>query len=142
MVVGEPEGSMTWYPVSDHQTDKATYSFQISVPDGKVAVANGLPAQDPVTDNGWTTWYWNAPDQQASYLTTASVGDYDLRYAVTDSGLPIIDAIDDNLTSTNAATTDASLDRQADMIAFFEETFVPYPFKLVRFDRGRRQRRL
>jgi aminopeptidase N len=119
---------MTWYPVSDHQTDKATYSFQITVPDGKVAVANGLPAQDPVTDNGWTTWYWNAPDQQASYLTTASVGDYDLRYAVTDGGLPIIDAVDDNLTSTNAATTEASLDQQADMIAFFEETFVPYPF--------------
>ena len=128
MVVGEPEGSMTWYPVSDHQTDKATYSFQITVPDGKVAVANGLPAHDPVTDNGWTTWYWNAPDQQASYLTTASVGDYELRYAVTDSGLPIIDAVDDNLTSTNAATSDASLDQQADMIAFFEETFVPYPF--------------
>jgi aminopeptidase N len=128
MVVGEPEGSMTWYPVSDHQTDKATYGFQITVPEGKVAVANGLPAQDPVTDNGWTTWYWNAPDLQASYLTTASVGDYELRYSETDSGLPIIDAIDDNLTATNAATTDASLDLQADMITFFEETFVPYPF--------------
>jgi aminopeptidase N len=128
MVVGEPEGSMTWYPVSDHQTDKATYGFQITVPEGKVAVANGLPAQDPVTDNGWTTWYWNAPDLQASYLTTASVGDYELRYSETDSGLPIIDAIDDNLTAANAATTDASLDLQADMITFFEMTFVPYPF--------------
>src|SRR5918995_3354578 len=128
MVVGEPEGSMTWYPVSDHQTDKATYGFQITVPEGKVAVANGLPAQDPVTDNGWTTWYWNAPDLQASYLTTASVGDYELRNSETDSGLPIIDAVDDTLTATNAATTDASLDLQADMITFFEETFAPYPF--------------
>ena len=80
MVVGEPEGSMTWYPVSDHQTDKATYSFEITVPEGKVAVANGLPAQDPITANGWTTWYWDAPDPQASYLTTASVGDYELRF--------------------------------------------------------------
>ena len=33
MVVGEPEGSMTWYPVSDQQTDKATYDFQITVPE-------------------------------------------------------------------------------------------------------------
>ena len=33
MVVSEPEGSMTWYPVSDHQTDKATYSFEITVPE-------------------------------------------------------------------------------------------------------------
>ena len=44
MVVSEPEGSMTWYPVSDHPTDKATYSFEITVPEGKVAVANGIPA--------------------------------------------------------------------------------------------------
>jgi aminopeptidase N len=127
MVVGEPEGSMTWYPVSDHQTDKATYSFEITVPEGKVAVANGLPAQNPVTENGWTTWYWNAPDPQASYLTTASVGDYELRYSETD-GLPIIDAVDDTLTPTNAAITEASLDLQPAMIAFLEATFGPYPF--------------
>jgi aminopeptidase N len=128
MVVGEPEGSMTWYPVSDHQTDKATYSFEITVPEGKVAVANGLPAQDPITANGWTTWYWEAPDLQASYLTTASVGDYDLRFSETADGLPIIDAVDDSLTTANAAITEASLALQADMIAFLEGAFVPYPF--------------
>ncbi|HEU0214022.1 MAG TPA: M1 family metallopeptidase [Jiangellaceae bacterium] len=128
MVVGEPEGTMTWYPVSDHPTDKATYTFEITVPEGKVAVANGLPSRDPVTADGWTTWYWDAPDEQASYLTTASVGDYDLRFSETADGLPIIDAVDDNLTVTNAAITDASLALQAEMIAFFEETFGPYPF--------------
>jgi aminopeptidase N len=128
MVVGEPEGSMTWYPVSDHPTDKATYSFEITVPEGKVAVANGLPARDPITANGSTTWFWDAPDPQASYLTTASVGDYELRHSETDDGLPIIDAVDDNLTPANAAATDASLDLQADMIAFLEGAFVPYPF--------------
>jgi aminopeptidase N len=128
MVVGEPEGSMTWYPVSDHQTDKASYSFEITVPEGKVAVANGLPAGDPVTEGGWTTWFWDAPDQQASYLTTASVGDYELRTSETAGGLPIIDAVDDNLTQANAAITDASLALQADMIAFIEDAFGPYPF--------------
>jgi aminopeptidase N len=49
------------------------------VPEGKVAVANGLPAREPRTDDGWTTWYWDAPDLQASYLTTASVGDFEIR---------------------------------------------------------------
>ena len=47
MVVNEPDGAMTWYPVSDHPTDKATYDFEITVPTGKVAVANGLPAREP-----------------------------------------------------------------------------------------------
>jgi aminopeptidase N len=128
MVVSEPEGSMTWYPVNDHPTDKATYSFQITVPEGKVAVANGLPAREPVTENGRTTWYWNAPDLQASYLTTASVGDYDVQRYQTAAGLPIIDAIDDGVTGENLDTTKVSLALQDDMIAFFESLFVPYPF--------------
>ena len=93
---------MTWYPVSDHPTDKATYSFEITVPErGRSRSPTDSPAQDAVTENGWTTWYWDAPDQQASYLTTASVGDYDLRFSETDDGLPIIDAVDDNLTAVN-----------------------------------------
>ncbi len=128
MVVGEPEGSMTWYPVSDHPTDKATYSFEIKVPAGKVAVANGLPARSPVTANGWTTWYWRAPDAQASYLTTASVGDYTLTTSTTASGLPIIDAVDDALTAGNRAITVAGLAQQPQMIDVFEDAFAPYPF--------------
>ena len=128
MVVGEPEGSMTWYPVSDHPTDKATYGFEITVPEGKVAIANGVPAQDPVTANGWTTWFWDAPDPQASYLTTASVGDYTLTTSTTASGLPIIDAVDDALTPSNRATTEASLALQEEMISVFEDAFGPYPF--------------
>ena len=52
MVVSEPEGSMTWYPVSDHPTDKATYSFAITVPEGKVAVANGVQPKPAETAGG------------------------------------------------------------------------------------------
>ena len=96
------------------------------MPEGKVAVANGRLR---LGHRGrWTTWFWDAPDPQASYLTTASVGDYDLRFSETAGGLPIIDAVDDNLTPANAAATEASLELQAEMIAFLEETFVPYPF--------------
>jgi aminopeptidase N len=128
MVANEPEGSMTWFPVSDHPTDKATYDFAITVPEGKVAVANGLPSRRPRTRDGKTTWYWHAPDLQASYLATASVGDYELRRSTTDRGLPIIDAVDDALTPANRTRTDASLALEADMIGFLEDTFVPYPF--------------
>jgi aminopeptidase N len=128
MVVSEPEGSMTWYPVSDHQTDKATYSFAITVPEGKVAVANGVPDGEPVTESGWTTWYWDAPDQQASYLTTASVGDFELRTSETSGGLPIIDAVDTKLTTNQRNTTNASLALQPLMIDFLESRFGPYPF--------------
>jgi len=128
MVVGEPEGSMTWYPVSDHPTDKATYSFDLTVPEGKAAVANGRPTGQPVTADGWTTWSWDAPDLQASYLTTASVGDFTLTTSASASGVPIIDAVDRDLTATNLVTTTASLGQQSAMLTFFEGLFGAYPF--------------
>jgi aminopeptidase N len=128
MVVGEPEGTMTWFPVSDHPTDKATYSFEITVPQGKTAVANGLQSRPPTTRSGWTTWYWNAPDPQASYLATATVGDFDLTFSRATGGLPIVNAVDRNLTPPNKATTDASLALQPEMIDFFSGQFGRYPF--------------
>ena len=64
----------------------------------------------------------------ASYLSTASVGDYELRRSRTASGLPIIDAVDRDLTPEARRVTDASLSKQAAMIDFFERRFGPYPF--------------
>ena len=61
MVVSEPEGSMTWYPVSDHPRDKATYNFSITVPEGRTAVANGLPAGRAGHGNGRTTLVLGCP---------------------------------------------------------------------------------
>ena len=127
MVVGEPEGTMTWIPVSDHPTDKATYEFAITVPEGKVAVANGLQSQPSATANGWTTWYWDAPDAQASYLATATIGDFDLT-TQNAGGLPIVNAVDRKLTAGNRTTTTASLAQQPAMITFFTQQFGPYPF--------------
>ena len=129
MVVNEPEGSMTWYPVSDHPTDKATYNFEITVPAPKVAVANGVQAKPAETHDGWTTWYWDAPDPQASYLATASVGDFVLGAPYTStSGVPIIDAVDSKLSAARLTTTNNSLNLQVQMIDFFESRFGPYPF--------------
>ncbi len=123
MVANEPEGSSTWFPVNDHPRDKATYAFDITVPDGLVAVANGdLVAQRTAGD--WTTWSWDAPDQMAAYLATASVGNYELREYAAPNGLPIIDAVDRDL----PATADDGLAQQGEMIVYFETVFGRYPF--------------
>jgi aminopeptidase N len=129
MVVNEPDGAATWYPVNDDPEDKATYTFRITVPKGKTAVANGLPAREPYTRAGWTTWTWRASDPMASYLSTASVGDYALTRDTGPNGLPIINAVDDGVTGDNLAETTASLELQPEMIAFLEGQFGPYPFE-------------
>jgi aminopeptidase N len=123
MVVSEPDGASTWYPVNDHPTDKATYSFEITVPEGKTAVANGLLVGSETAD-GKTTWTWDAPDPMASYLATATVGNFRLEQYTSASGVPIIDAID----VTRSAGQVASLAFTSDMISFFEERYGAYPF--------------
>ncbi|MGH8828811.1 MAG: M1 family metallopeptidase [Jiangellaceae bacterium] len=123
MVANEPEGASTWFPVSDHPTDKATYDFTITVPEGLVAVANGDLVGSETAD-GWTTWTWSHHEPMASYLATASVGNYELRISETPSGLPLIDAIDKDL----APAASAGLAQTVEMIELFETKFGPYPF--------------
>lgn len=124
MVVNEPEGSGTWFPVNDHPTDKATYSFEITVPEGLVAVANGLPSDPATTVDGKSTWYWDAPDPMAAYLATASVGDYVVDEYVAENGTPIFDAVDP--ARLGAPSEDLAL--TSDMLVFFEGLYGPYPF--------------
>lgn len=123
MVVSQPDGAATWFPSSDHPTDKATYDFSVTVPDGLVAVANGLLVGSETVD-GWTTWEWDAPDPMAAYLATASVGNYVLTEEVTPSGVPIINAVDADL----PPSASANLALTGEMMTFFEDIFGPYPF--------------
>jgi hypothetical protein len=100
VVIGQPHVASYWYPVNDHPSDKATYRFKITVPNGLEAIANGA-LQNRFTAGGWTTWTWQAREPMASYLTTATIGQFDLRaYEGTISGNKTIrywDAIDPDL---------------------------------------------
>lgn len=123
IVTSQPDGAATWFPTSDHPTDKATYDFAITVPEGLVAVANGL-LEGSRTADGRTTWWWDAPDPMAAYLATATVGNFELHEYTTASGVPVIDAVDADLpesASANLALTD-------EMMTFYEGVFGPYPF--------------
>lgn len=123
VVVSEPDGAATWFPANDHPTDKSTYTFEITVPEDLVAVANGL-LDGSTTSGGFTTWLWNAPDPMAAYLATATIGDFELDQHTTPGGIPIIDAIDPTRTTAQVA----ALALTDDMIDFFADRFGPYPF--------------
>lgn len=49
------DGAAYWHVQDDDARDTATYTFEITVPAGKTAVANGLPDGEPVTADGTTT---------------------------------------------------------------------------------------
>ena len=123
MVVSEPDGSATWFPSNDHPTDKAGYSFEVTVPEGLVAVANGTLTGSQ-TSGGRTTWQWDAPDPMAAYLATASVGNFALTTYTAPNGTPVIDAVDRD----RPASASADLALTGEMLGFFESRYGPYPF--------------
>lgn len=96
-VVGQPEVAAGWYPVNDHPIDKASYSFDVSVPDGYEVVANGI-LRDRDQREGWTTWEWEAREPMASYLATIDIGYWDVHRWRTESGIPVYDAVDTAVT--------------------------------------------
>jgi aminopeptidase N len=121
--INEPDGARSWFPANDHPSDKATFTFHITVPTGTVAVANGR-LDSTVTAGGQDTWTWSTDEPMATYLAVVAVGDYRFQEAVGPHGLPIRHAYlagaENVVTPCLAATTS--------MIETFESHFGPYPF--------------
>ncbi|MCJ7436082.1 MAG: M1 family metallopeptidase, partial [Anaerolineales bacterium] len=123
-VISEPSGAMNWYPVNNHPTDKATYTFEITVPEPYIVAANGLLKNE--TDNGDTkTYLWEATTPMASYLATVNIGRFQVVTETGPNGLPIRNYFPtENLAEGISATKKTS-----DMIAYYSDTFGPYPFE-------------
>jgi hypothetical protein len=95
VIAGQPHVAATWFPVNDHPSDKAGYSFRITVPEGLEAVANGT-LEDKSSSDGRSTWAWEAREPMASYLATATIGEFDLD-SYSKDGIRYWDAIDPDL---------------------------------------------
>jgi peptidase M1-like protein len=106
LVVGEPHVASSWFPANDHPTDPATFTFEITVPEGLQAVANGVLAGSR-TEHGWTTWTWEAADAMATYLAGLAIGEQVLTSYEQD-GIRYWDAIDLDLFTPFATPTTGS----------------------------------
>jgi aminopeptidase N len=126
IVAGEPQAATAWFPVNDHPSDRASYTFRITVPTGFQVVANGV-RESMETRGDWTTHVWQARDPMASYLATFDVGEWTMRFRTTSSGLPVIDAIDPDV----LPRVRASVRREPEILDFLESRFGPYPFESV-----------
>ena len=129
-VAGQPEVAAAWFPVNDHPIDKASYSFDVTVPVGYEVVANGV-LRDRDRRRGSTTWRWKAREPMASYLATIDIGFWDVDRGRTASGLPFYDAVDPAITGGLRAEIDSSLARQGEILGVLSDAFGPYPFTTV-----------
>jgi aminopeptidase N len=128
-VVNEPVGAMTWFPTNNVPTDKATYAFHVTVPGTREVVGNGRLVSDAANADGTHTWNWVESAPMASYLVTATNGEFDLTTDTSKPAVPAYYALD---SSYNAAQKSAMQDRlsQTPSILDFYATFLstPYPY--------------
>ncbi|WP_181570261.1 M1 family metallopeptidase [Micromonospora robiginosa] len=124
IALGQPESASTWFPVNDHPSDKATYDFAVTVPDGLAAISNGVP-KGRTSAGGRTTWRWSERSPMASYLTTLVIGDYRVTSG-THAGRPLVTAVAAALPADGPAA--ASVARTGEVADFLAARFGPYPF--------------
>jgi len=124
LALGEPTGSMAWFPGNDHPSDKASYDITITVPKGLRAVSNGELSGES-TSGGRTTFAWRTAEPMASYLATVAIGRYDIsRSTVGPDHLPVYVAVD----PTQAEAARGVLAKLPEIMEWEEYNFGPYPF--------------
>jgi aminopeptidase N len=122
--VGEPQGSPGWYPCNDTPTDKATYDFRVTVPQGLTAIANGDPVGSPTTAAGRTTFRWHNGEPMSTYLSTVTIGLFEVSTGTTPAGIPYYIAVDPKV----APQSKVQLAKLPAMVDFFQSVYGTYPF--------------
>jgi aminopeptidase N len=108
VMLNQPIGAATVYPVDDHPTEKATYSFRLTAPSDLTTLANGEPA-GTTTKGGSTTTRWEMRRPMASELAMIAIGKYDVVKSRTRGG------------QLNITGTDKSMAIPADKAAQFNQ---------------------
>lgn len=120
-----PQGADTWFPLNNHPSDKATFTFIVTVPYGYGAISNGMLTEAKDLNNRTVTRYtWEQREPMAGYLATVNIGKWDISKVEGPNGIKIINATDPRRTAAAAPV----LSRIPDIINFFSEKFGPYPF--------------
>ncbi|MGW3986886.1 M1 family metallopeptidase [Streptomyces sp. NPDC004830] len=123
LALGEPTGSMAWFPGNHHPSDKAAYDLTVTVPEGLRAVSNG-ELRGERTAGGRTTTEWHMGRPMASYLATLAIGRFEVDRSRTPAGLPVYTAVD----PAEAEASRPVLRRLPEVLAWAERRFGPYPF--------------
>ncbi|WP_413759200.1 M1 family metallopeptidase [Streptomyces sp. MMBL 11-3] len=112
------------FPGNDHPSDKAMFTFRITVPEGYTAVANGLPAGQTRRAAG-TTWTYRTTHPMATELAQVSIGRSAVPRRSGPGGLPLRDVVP----AKDRERLEPWLRRTPDQIAWMQEKVGPYPFE-------------
>ncbi|MER5488193.1 M1 family metallopeptidase [Streptomyces sp. NPDC002812] len=114
------------FPCNDHPADKAYFTFRVSAPAGKTAVANGVPGALPALRAGAaTTWTYRTLHPMATELAQISIGDSAVIHRTGPHGLPLRDVVP----AADRERLEPWLKKTAGHIRWMEERVGRYPFE-------------
>jgi aminopeptidase N len=128
-VVNEPVGSMSWFPNDNVPTDKATYDLHVTVPGTSEVIGSGRLVSNTLGADGKRTWHWREDSPMASYLVTASNGDFDMQTDTANAEVPAYYGLDSSYNAAQKSQMQSRLDQTPSILGFYA-TFLdtPYPF--------------
>ncbi|MGW1013168.1 M1 family metallopeptidase [Streptomyces termitum] len=127
VAVGEPDGSMSWFPGNHHPSDKAAYEIALTVPSGLTALSNGVRVSSAPVSGGRTRTVWRQSEPMASYLATVAIGRYTTTTGTALGSVPVVTAV----TAADPALPAATAALRAELPAILarqRDRFGPYPF--------------
>ncbi|MET9515379.1 M1 family metallopeptidase [Streptomyces sp. NPDC002994] len=124
VALGQPTGSMAWFPGNHHPSDKASYDITVTVPKGLKAISNGELKSERGAKGGRTAFAWHSGEPMASYLATVAIGAYETKTSRTPSGVPVYTAVDPTVAKGSAKV----LATVPDVMEWGVKNFGPYPF--------------
>ena len=120
----------TWFPCVDNFTDKATYSLVITVTNDKKAICGGNLVNTLDNGDGTSNWYWEIPQDVATYHPSFAIGDYvvweDVYHGI-ERDIPV----EVYVKPAQINSVPGTFVHVKDIAAFYEENFGPYPFNRI-----------
>jgi aminopeptidase N len=125
IALGEPRGSIAWYPCNDTPIDKASFRIRATVPKRLEAIANGKLLGRKVR-GGRATYAWRQREPMSTYLATLAIGNFRIDRGRV-AGVRYLNAADVRL----ADRAGRVLRRTGAILRLFKRAFGPYPFSQV-----------
>lgn len=123
-VMGQPDRAHVIFPSNDHPSDKAQFTFRVTTPDDRTAVANGTLA-DRRTANGRTTFVYRTDHPIPTDVVQVAVGRFTRTDATGPHGLPL----HSYAPAAQAAELAPAIRRTGDQVAWAERTLgLPFPY--------------
>ncbi|MET8975698.1 M1 family metallopeptidase [Streptomyces sp. NPDC004539] len=124
-IAPQPNSAHTVFPCNDHPSDKADFSFRVTVPGNLKAVASGRPTRTERLPGGRTAYAFRSCSPIATEIVQITVGDYVVKDRQGPHGLPLRDVVP----VARAEALEPALALTPHLVEWIEQRLGAYPFE-------------